>query len=100
MSDITHILDHVQQGDPEAADELRKLAAAKRVQQSPSQTLQATALVHEACLCLTGEVRDQWQDRAHFFRAAAEAMRRISITNTSRLDELAVWTRLVDNGIG
>ena len=83
MSDVTHILDRAQQGDPNAAEELlplvyeelRKLAAAKMAQQAPGQTLQATALVHEAYLRLIGGVRDQWQDRAHFFRAAAEAMK-------------------------
>jgi RNA polymerase sigma factor (TIGR02999 family) len=87
MSDVTRILDRVQQGDPRAAEELlplvyeelRKLAAAKMAHQSPGQTLQATALVHEAYLRLTGGARDQWQDRAHFFRAAAEAMRCILI---------------------
>jgi RNA polymerase sigma factor (TIGR02999 family) len=92
MSDVTHILDRVQQGDAKAAEELlplvyeelRKLAAAKMAQQAPGQTLQATALVHEAYLRLTGGVRDQWQDRAHFFRAAAEAMRCILIENARR----------------
>jgi RNA polymerase sigma factor (TIGR02999 family) len=92
MSDVTHILDRVQQGDPKAAEELiplvyeelRKLAAAKMSQQPPGQTLQATALVHEAYLRLTGGVRDQWQDRTHFFRAAAEAMRCILIENARR----------------
>ena len=92
MSDVTQILDRVQQGDPKAAEELvplvyeelRKLAAAKMAHQSPGQTLQATALVHEAYLRLTGGVRDQWQDRAHFFRAAAEAMRCILIENARR----------------
>jgi len=92
MSDLTQILEAIEQGDPKAADkllplvyeELRKLAAAKMAQQSPGQTLQATALVHEAYLRLTGGVRDQWQDRAHFFRAAAEAMRCILIENARR----------------
>jgi RNA polymerase sigma factor (TIGR02999 family) len=92
VSDVTRILDRVQQGDPKAAgellplvyEELRKLAAAKMAQQTPGQTLQATALVHEAYLRLTGGVRDQWQDRAHFFRAAAEAMRCILIENARR----------------
>ncbi len=87
MSDVTRILDRVQQGDPKAAEELlplvyeelRKLAAHKMAQQPPGQTLEATALVHEAYLRLTGGKRDQWQDRAHFFRAAAEAMRCILI---------------------
>jgi RNA polymerase sigma factor (TIGR02999 family) len=92
MSDVTQILNRAQQGDPKAAEELvplvyeelRKLAAAKMAQQSPGQTLQATALVHEAYLRLTGGVRDQWQDRAHFFRAAAEAMRCILIENARK----------------
>jgi len=92
MSEVTVILDRVQQGDPKAAgellplvyEELRKLAAAKMAQQAPGQTLQATALVHEAYLRLTGGSRDQWQDRAHFFRAAAEAMRCILIENARR----------------
>ena len=92
MSDVTQILDRVQQGDAKAAEELlplvyeelRKLAAAKMAQQSPGQTLQATALVHEAYLRLTGGARDQWQDRAHFFRAAAEAMRCILIDNARK----------------
>ena len=92
MSDITQVLDRVQHGDPKAAEELvplvyeelRKLAAAKMAQQPPGQTLQATALVHEAYLRLTGGVRDQWQDRAHFFRAAAEAMRCILIENARK----------------
>ena len=92
MSDVTHILDRVQQGDPKAAEELlpivyeelRKLAAAKMAQQPAGQTLQATALVHEAYLRLTGGVRDRWQDRAHFFRAAAEAMRCILIENARK----------------
>src|SRR6266404_219381 len=92
MSDVTRILDRVQQGDPKAAgellplvyEELRKLAAAKMAQQPPGQTLQATALVHDAYLRLTGGVRDQWEDRAHFFRAAAEAMRCILIENARK----------------
>ena len=92
MSDVTRILDRVQQGDPQAAgellplvyEELRKLASAKMAQQPLGQTLQATALVHEAYLRLTGGVRDQWQDRTHFFRAAAEAMRCILIENARR----------------
>ncbi len=92
MSDVTRILDRVQQGDLKAAEELlplvyeelRRLAAAKMAQQAPGQTLQATALVHEAYLRLTGGVRDRWQDRAHFFRAAAEAMRCILIENARR----------------
>ena len=92
MSDVTRILDRVQQGDPKAAEELlplvyeelRKLATAKMAHQAPGQTLQATALVHEAYLRLTGGLRDQWEDRAHFFRAATEAMRCILIENARR----------------
>jgi RNA polymerase sigma factor (TIGR02999 family) len=92
MNGVTHILDRVQQGDPKAAEELlplvyeelRKLAASKMAQQAPGQTLQATALVHEAYLRLTGGTRDRWQDRAHFFRAAAETMRCILIENARR----------------
>jgi len=92
MGDVTHILDAIEQGGPKGAEELlplvyeelRKLAAAKMAQQAPGQTLQATALVHEAYLRLTGGVRDQWQNRAHFFRAAAEAMRCILIENARR----------------
>lgn len=92
MSDVTCILDRAQQGDPKAAeellplvyDELRQLAAARMAQQPPGQTLQATSLVHEAFLRLTGGQRDQWQGRVHFFRAAAEAMRCILIENARR----------------
>lgn len=92
MSDVTRILEAIERGEPKAADELlplvyeelRLLAAAKMAQQAPGQTLQATSLVHEAYLRLTGGVRDQWQDRAHFFRAAAEAMRCILIENARK----------------
>ena len=92
MSDVTQLLNAIDAGDPKAADqllplvyeELRKLAAAKMAYQGPGQTLQATALVHEAYLRLTGGARDQWQGRAHFFRAAAEAMRCILIENARR----------------
>ena len=88
MSDVTHILSAIEQGDPQAAeqllplvyDELRKLAAAKLTQEAPGQTLQATALVHEAYLRLVDvEQAQQWASRGHFFAAAAEAMRRILI---------------------
>ena len=92
MSDVTRILDAAQKGDPKAAeellplvyDELRKLASAKMAQERPDQTLQPTALVHEAWLRLTGNERQQWNGRAHFFGAAAEAMRRILIENARR----------------
>ena len=84
---MTRILEAVQQGDPKAADELlplvyeelRKLAAHKMAQQPPGQTLQATALVHEAWLRLVGSARQNWESRRHFFSAAAEAMRHILI---------------------
>lgn len=92
MSDVTRILEAVQQGDPKAADvllplvyeELRKLAAHKMSQQPPGQTLQATALVHEAWLKLVGSGREQWEGRKHFFSAAAEAMRHILIDRARR----------------
>jgi RNA polymerase sigma factor (TIGR02999 family) len=88
MNDVTRILSTIEHGDPSAAeqllplvyDELRKLAAARMAQESPGQTLQATALVHEAYLRLVGPgSTHQWQGRGHFFAAAAEAMRRILI---------------------
>jgi RNA polymerase sigma factor (TIGR02999 family) len=88
MSDVTQILSRIDSGDASAAeqilplvyDELRKLATAKLAQEKPGQTLQATALVHEAYLRLVGvDAACQWQSRGHFFAAAAEAMRRILI---------------------
>jgi len=87
MSDVTRILESIEQGDPNAAEqllplvyeELRKLAAAKIAQEQPGQTLQATALVHEAWLRLAGSGSKQWNSRGHFFGAAAEAMRRILV---------------------
>src|SRR5688572_23732383 len=94
MSDVTRILSQIESGDPAAAeqllpvvyDELRKLAAAKLANEKPGQTLQATALVHEAYLRLVG--RDQsaefWDSRGHFFAAAAESMRRILIESARR----------------
>src|SRR5262245_885551 len=92
MNDVTRILQSMDQGDPKAADallplvydELRRLAAAKMAHEAPGQTLQATALVHEAWLKLAGSDRQQWQGRAHFFGAAAEAMRRILIDKSRR----------------
>ena len=86
MSDVTRILEQIQQGDPRAAeqllpliyDELRKLASARLAAEKPGQTLQATDLVHEAYLRLVGGKQIQeWDSRGHFFAAAAEAMRRI-----------------------
>jgi RNA polymerase sigma factor (TIGR02999 family) len=88
MSGVTRILSAIEQGDPHAAeqllplvyDELRRLAAQKMAQEQPGQTLQATALVHEAYLRLVDvETAQHWDSRGHFFAAAAEAMRRILI---------------------
>ncbi len=88
MSDVTHILSAIEQGDPQAAEqllplvyeELRKLAAGTLALEKPGQTLQATALVHEAYLRLVGDRADRnWNGRSHFFRAAAEVMRRILV---------------------
>jgi RNA polymerase sigma factor (TIGR02999 family) len=93
MSEATRILAAIEQGDPHAAeqllplvyDELRKLAAQKLAQEKPGQTLQATALVHEAYLRLVDvDKAQQWNSRGHFFAAAAEAMRRILIENARR----------------
>jgi RNA polymerase sigma factor (TIGR02999 family) len=115
MSEVTRILSAIEQGDPSAAgdllplvyDELRQLAAQKLAQEAPGQTLEATALVHEAYLRLVDAERAQhWNSRGHFFAAAAEAMRRILVDNARRkqtlkrggarvqldLDQLAVAT--------
>jgi RNA polymerase sigma factor (TIGR02999 family) len=103
MSEVTRILSAIEQGDPSAAeqllplvyDELRQLAAQKLAQEKPGQTLQATALVHEAYLRLvatpSGESADagpQWDSRGHFFAAAAEAMRRILVEKARRKQRL------------
>ena len=96
MSDATRILQSIEAGDPHAAaellplvyDELRKLAAARMANESPNQTLQPTALVHEAWLRLTGDENVKWDGRAHFFGAAAEAMRRILIEKARRKQAL------------
>jgi RNA polymerase sigma factor (TIGR02999 family) len=93
MSEVTRILSAIEAGDPQAAeqllplvyDELRKLAAQRLAQEKPGQTLQATALVHEAYLRLVDvKAAQQWNSRGHFFGAAAEAMRRILIENARR----------------
>jgi RNA polymerase sigma factor (TIGR02999 family) len=93
MSEVTRILSAIEQGDPHAADqllplvydELRKLAAQKLAQEKPGQTLQATALVHEAYLRLIDvEKVQRWDSRGHFFAAAAEAMRRILVESARR----------------
>src|SRR5262245_58956159 len=93
MSDVTQILCAIEQGDPKAAaellplvyDELRKLAAARLSEEKPGQTLQATALVHEAYVRLVGGAQPpDWHGRGHFFAAAAEAMRRILVESARR----------------
>ncbi len=93
MSDVTRILSQINDGDPSAAEqllplvyeELRKLAAAKMAQEKPDQTLQATALVHEAYVRLVDVDKAQhWDSRGHFFAAAAEAMRRILVERARR----------------
>lgn len=93
MSEVTRILNSIEAGDPQAAaqllplvyDELRQLAAHKLAQEKPGQTLDATALVHEAYLRLIGkDDPPRWNDRVHFYAAAAEAMRRILIDNARR----------------
>jgi RNA polymerase sigma factor (TIGR02999 family) len=93
MSDVTRILSQIESGDPSAAEELlplvyeelRKLAAARLAQEKPGQTLQATALVHEAYLRLVdSEKARNWNSRGHFFGAAAEAMRRILVESARR----------------
>src|SRR6266446_7536871 len=93
MADVTQILNAIEQGDPSAAGqllplvyhELRKLAARKLSHERPGQTLEATALVHEAYLRLVGKGEEpHWDNRRHFFAAAAEAMRRILVENARR----------------
>ena len=97
MNEVTQILEAIERGDPKAADELlplvyqelRRLAAQKLSHEPPGQTLQATALVHEAYLRLVGSKDEQgWDSRGHFFSAAAEAMRRILIDNARRKHSL------------
>lgn len=93
MPDVTQILSQIEQGDPSAAelllpmvyDELRRLAAARLANEKPGQTLQATALVHDAYIRLVDvEMAKRWDSRGHFFAAAAEAMRRILVENARR----------------
>jgi len=96
MSNVTRILTAIEQGDAQAADkllplvyeELRRLAARKMSQELPGQTLQATALVHEAYIRLVGSEARNWNSRTHFFCAAAEAMRRVLIDNARRKKSL------------
>jgi RNA polymerase sigma factor (TIGR02999 family) len=92
VDDVTHILSAIEQGDPDAAgrlwhlvyDELRKLAGAQMARELPGQTLDTTALVHEAYLRLAGDGTQSFANRRHFFAAAAEAMRRILVENARR----------------
>jgi RNA polymerase sigma factor (TIGR02999 family) len=92
VSDVTQLLSAIDAGDPKAGDqllplvyeELRRLAAQKMAHEAAGQTLQPTALVHEAWLRLAGNESNEWDCRAHFFAAAAEAMRRILIDNARR----------------
>jgi RNA polymerase sigma factor (TIGR02999 family) len=96
MSDVTRVLNAIEQGDAKAADELlplvyeelRRLAAHKMSQELPGQTLEATALVHEAYIRLVGSNSHGWNSRTHFFSAAAEAMRKILIDNARRRQRL------------
>jgi RNA polymerase sigma factor (TIGR02999 family) len=96
MADVTQILTAIDEGDPVAADqllplvyeELRHLAASRMASEKPGQTLQATALVHEAWIKLAGSNRQQWRGRGHFFGAAAEAMRRILIDKARQKSSL------------
>ena len=96
MDDVTYLINAIEQGDPHAVEkllplvyeELRILAAQKLSNESPGQTLQATALVHEAYLRLVGQEQQNWSNRGHFFSAAAEAMRRILIENARRKQSL------------
>ena len=92
LADVTQLLNAIEHGDAQAAeqllpvvyDELRKLAAAKMAKEQPGQTLQATALVHEAWIRLAGGQQQRWDSRRHFFSAAAEAMRRILVEKARR----------------
>jgi len=97
MADVTHILSRIESGDPTAGEELlplvygelRKLAAARLAHEQPGQTLQATALVHEAYLRLVdGNQAQHWNSRGHFFAAAAEAMRRLLVEQARRKKRL------------
>jgi len=100
--DVTRVLERAQKGDPNAAaellplvyDELRRLAAAKMAHERPDQTLQPTALVHEAWLRLFGNRNQEWHGRAHFFGAAAEAMRRILVDRARERQALKRGGRL------
>ena len=109
MTDVTQILNAIEQGDPSAAeqllplvyDELRKLAAANMARERPGQTLQATALVHEAYVRLVGsETEQSYRDRGHFFATASTAMRRILIDNARAKKSEKRGGGLVREGLG
>jgi RNA polymerase sigma factor (TIGR02999 family) len=109
MNEVTRVLTAIEAGDPHAAadllplvyDELRRLAAAQIACEKPGQTLDATALVHEAYLRLVGPADDQrWQNRGHFFAAAAEAMRRILVENATAKDAAETRGRTGPGGPG
>jgi RNA polymerase sigma factor (TIGR02999 family) len=121
MSEVTLILEAIEKGDPKAAEELlplvyeelRKLAAAKLADQPPNQTLQPTALVHEAYLRLLGDGSRSWEGRRHFFAAAADAMRHLLVDRARRkaalrhgggwqrvdLDDVVLATRTTDENV-
>lgn len=118
MTDVTRILNAIERGDAQATndllplvyEELRLLAAQKLSHEAPGQTLQATALVHEAYLRLVGEEPQSWENRGHFFAAAAEAMRRVLVENARKKKsakrgggrqrvELDEWAVAAPNGI-
>ena len=108
MNEFRALLEQSEGGEPEAASRilplvynaLRKLAAQKMSREAPGQTLQATALVHEAWLRLGGDPQSQWQNSAHFFAAAAEAMRRILIDNARRKKAQRHGGGLATGGVG
>ena len=102
MSDVTQILSAIEQGDQKASEqllplvyeELRRLAAQRLANELPGQTLQATALVHEAYLRLVDSEKQQsWDSRGHFFSAAAEAMRRILVESARKKQKPETWRR-------
>ena len=101
MAEITRILEAIDEGDAHAAeellplvyDELRRLAAQKLSHEKPGQTLQATALVHEAYIRLVGSEDQHWDGRGHFFAAAAEAMRRILLNRARDKNRQKQWAR-------
>lgn len=99
MAEITQVLDAMGRGESRASEkllplvynDLRRHAAVRMAREAPAQTLQPTALVHEAWLRMVGNGRQSWENRAHFFGAAAEAMRRILIENARRKSRLKRW---------